>query len=284
MKIPEIKLPPRDPESHKGTYGKIFILAGSRGMTGAATLVAEASVRGGAGLVTLGIPQSLNAILEVKTTCSMTLPLPEEGGTFSEKAWEEIKGWLSKSTLLVLGPGISTGLSVQKLVHQILKELTLPFVLDADGINNLAKALEILKGCSAPGILTPHLGEFCRISGYSKEEILSDPEGKASAFAKEMGKVVLLKGHRTVVTDGEKVYRNTTGNPGMATGGSGDVLTGLIGALMAQGLTPWEAGVLGAYIHGRAGDMAADKLGQIGLCATDLIDFLPLALKEHHGF
>jgi NAD(P)H-hydrate epimerase len=275
-------LNPRPPQAHKGDYGHLFALAGSPGKTGAAAMICHGALRTGAGLVTLGIPASLNPILEAKLTEAMTEPLPDEGtGYLSSEASERILQLLEGKTAFALGPGISTRPQVEKLLLELIPEIPIPLVIDADGITALASRPEILKECKSSVVLTPHPGEMARLAGITTHAVQADRIGVAKGFAQTYGCIVCLKGHRTVIAtpDGE-IYINQTGNPGMASGGTGDVLTGMIGGLMAQGLSPLEAAVWGVYLHGLAGDMAERELGEISLIAGDIIDYLPHALKE----
>ena len=275
-------LAPRPAQAHKGDYGHLFVLAGSPGKTGAAAMVCQGALRTGAGLVTLGIPASLNPILEAKLTEAMTAPLPDAGtGYLSADAWGRVQQLLEGKTALALGPGISTESQVQEMILKLLPEVTLPLVIDADGITALASRPEILKQCRGSVVLTPHPGEMARLAGITTQQVQADRIGVAKACATSHNCIVALKGNRTVIaTPEQEVYINPTGNPGMASGGTGDVLTGMIGGLMAQGLPPLAAAQWGVYLHGLAGDMAAQELGEISLIAGDIIDYLPDALGE----
>ena len=275
-------LDPRPAQSHKGDYGHLFVLAGSPGKTGAASMVCSGAMRIGAGLVTLGIPAGLNPILEAKLTEAMTAPLPDAGsGYLTADAVERIYQLLEGKTALALGPGISTESPVQEVIVKLIPETTLPLVIDADGITALLSRLEILKQCKGSVILTPHPGEMARLAGITTQEVQTDRIGVAKSCAASYNAIVVLKGNRTVIaTPDQEVYINPTGNPGMASGGTGDVLTGMIGGLLAQGLPPLEAAKWGVYVHGLAGDMAAQAIGEIPLIASDIIDYLPDALAE----
>ena len=275
-------LDPRPAQSHKGDYGHLFVLAGSPGKTGAASMVCSGAMRIGAGLVTLGIPAGLNPILEAKLTEAMTAPLPDAGsGYLTADAMERIYQLLEGKTALALGPGISTDAPVQEVIVKLIPETTLPLVIDADGITALLSRLEILKQCKGSVILTPHPGEMARLAGITTQEVQTDRIGVAKSCAASYNAIVVLKGNRTVIaTPDQEVYINPTGNPGMASGGTGDVLTGMIGGLLAQGLPPLEATKWGVYVHGLAGDMAAQAIGEIPLIASDIIDYLPDALAE----
>jgi NAD(P)H-hydrate epimerase len=277
--MPEI--PPRAADAHKGTFGRVLALAGSTGMVGAAALTGEAALRSGAGLVTIGTPRSVYPILASKVTCCLTRPLPETSdGTLSIEAFGPILVLAANCDVVALGPGLGRDESTTALVHRLVAEIDKPMVVDADALNALAGNVAVLKNCPAPRLLTPHPGEMSRLTGASVGEVQSDRSGRAQRFAREYGVVLLLKGHGTVVSDGERVYVNATGNPGMATAGSGDVLTGLIAALLAQGLDPYDAARLGAHLHGLAGDLAAARLGQISLIATDILNALPKAFQR----
>ena len=272
----------RPAQAHKGDYGHLFVLAGSPGKTGAAAMVCQGALRTGTGLVTLGIPASLNPILEAKLTEAMTAPLPDAGtGYLSADAWGRLHQLLQGKTALALGPGISTESQVQEMILKLIPEVTVPLVIDADGITAFAQRPEILKQCKGSVIITPHPGEMARLTGITTDEVQADRIGVAKACAASYNCIVVLKGNRTVIaTPEQEIYINLTGNPGMASGGTGDVLTGMLGGLMAQGLPPLEAAKWGVFLHGLAGDMAAQELGEIPLIASDIIDYLPDALGE----
>lgn len=278
--LPE--LPPRPPDAHKGSFGRILVLAGSTGMAGAAELVGDAALRSGAGLVTIGTPQSVYPILAAKTTCCITRPLPEtSAGTLSYDSLGIIRKIADNFDVIAIGPGLGRHASTSQLIHCLVSEWTRPIVLDADALNALATDTEVLRTAPSARVLTPHPGEMARLTGRSVKEIQADRTGFALRFAKEYGVVVLLKGQGTVITDGTHTHVNTTGNPGMATGGTGDILTGIIAGLLAQGLSLMDAAILGAHLHGLAGDLAAERLGQISLIATDLLTTLPEAFQRH---
>jgi hydroxyethylthiazole kinase-like uncharacterized protein yjeF len=273
---------PRLPESHKGDYGHLLILAGSVGKTGAAVLAAKAASRAGAGLVTVGVPESLNDIFEEKLTEEMTVPLPEtRGRSLSSKGMDRILELLKGKTALALGPGISTDPDTAMLVGNLLPKLRIPTLVDADGLNILAHDETPLTKAKAPIALTPHPGEMGRLLGILAREVQADRPGAATKLAGEFGVTVVLKGARTLIAypDGD-FFINPTGNPGMATGGTGDVLTGIIGSFMAQGLSVPDAARLGVYVHGRAGDEAATVKGEAGLIAGDIVDAIPEVLKS----
>lgn len=260
-------LPDRDPNGHKGDFGKILLLCGSRGFTGAAYLAAMGALRTGAGLVYLGVPESIYAIEAVKLNEPVVFPLPDEDGKLSEEALPEILQRIPKMDAVLVGCGLGQSEGTVSVVKAVLEKADCPVVLDADGINVIAAHKDILRGRGA--VLTPHRGEYARLAGDA------DPV----AFAKEYGCILLLKGHETLITDGETCYRNHTGNPGMAVGGSGDVLAGMITALLGQGLAPLEAAACGAWLHGAAGDICARELGQYGMLPTDMLNVLPRLLK-----
>lgn len=276
-------LPPRKADTHKGTYGHLFILAGSPGKSGAATLASLGALRVGTGLVTVGIPSGLNPVMEQKTTEVMTEPLPETDlGTFgrlSVKRALEIAA--DRKTALSIGPGISTTDDAAEFLFEIVKSAAIPMVLDADALTLISKNPTVLKKAQVPLILTPHPGEMARLSGLSTGEVQAERIGVASEFSKRYGVNLILKGARSVIsTPSGEISVNTTGNPGMASGGTGDVLTGVVGGLLAQGLQPADACKLGAFAHGTAGDLVAGEIGEAGLTAGDLADALPEALSS----
>lgn len=274
---------PRKKDSHKGDYGKVFILAGSPGMTGAACLSALAVFRAGSGLVYLGIPKSLNDIVESKLTEVITVPLPEtEQKTLSVKSFKKIESIVNNCDVFLIGPGLGRNDSTQNLIRRIILEIDKPIVLDADGINAFESKIELLnKRRTKSLILTPHLGEFSRLLNTLVRKIKENRRSFAKDFAREFNLTLVLKGYRTVVLSRDRdIYTNNTGNPGMATAGSGDVLSGLIAGLKAQGLSDFEASCLGVYIHGKAGDIAARKYTEISMIAGDILEYIPFALKE----
>ncbi|MBT4140923.1 MAG: NAD(P)H-hydrate dehydratase [Candidatus Latescibacteria bacterium] len=274
-------LPQRTPDAHKGNCGRVFILAGSVGLTGAAALSATAAVRSGSGLVSLGIPKSLNDILECKVTEAMTRPLPEirKARCLALNARGEIASLIAKADAVAIGPGLGTHRQTITLVHRLIEDLTCPTVIDADALNALVGHLDVIKNCTTPLVLTPHLGEFSRLTGQSIEDIRKDPITSAQKFAQKLGHIVILKGGPTIVAEPNgHIHINPTGNAGMATGGTGDILTGLIASFIGQGLSPSVAARLGVYIHGLAGDLVAEKKGQMGLTAGDVVQALPKAL------
>lgn len=268
-------LPDRAVDAHKGNFGKILLLCGSRGFTGAAYLAAMGALRSGAGLVFLGVPESIYAIEAVKLNEAIVFPLPDEGETLSAEALPEIRKRLPQMDAVLLGPGLGQSEAVHEVVKTVLEQAECPAVLDADGITVMAAHKDILRGRTAPTVLTPHGGEFSRLGGNPK----GDRQSEAEAMARELGCILLLKGHRTVITDGKNTYINPTGNPGMAVGGSGDVLAGIITALLGQRIDPLEAAACGAWLHGEAGDVCARELGQYGMLPTDMLNVLPRLLK-----
>lgn len=265
----------RDENAHKGNFGKILLLCGSRGYTGAAALSAMGALRSGAGLVFLGVPESIYAIEAVKLTEAIVFPLPDCDGKLSVEAIPEIMERLPKMDAVLIGPGLGQSEGTFEVVKTLLENFDGPVIVDADGINVLPAHKDILRGRQAPTILTPHDGEFARLGGV----IGNDRSAAAEAMAKELGCIMLLKGHRTVITDGHATYINCTGNPGMAVGGSGDVLSGIIVSLLGQGLAPLEAAACAAWLHGAAGDICADEIGQYGMLPSDMINVLPRLLK-----
>jgi NAD(P)H-hydrate epimerase len=273
-------LPKRAPDVHKKSVGQVLVIAGSQGMTGAAILTAKAALRMGAGYVSLAIPTSLNVIFEAKFTEALTFPMPETSNkTLSEKAFTAISELAQDYNVVILGPGLSTYSSTVKLVRRLVIELPNKLVLDADGLNALAKASQILAEREGEVIITPHPGELARLLGKESSEVQSNRVGICEAVAKSWQLCVLLKGARTVVATPNESCLNPTGNPGMATAGTGDVLAGMIGALWAQGLSSFKAAATGAYLHGLAGDLAVEELTEYSLIASDLIAYLPKALK-----
>lgn len=264
-------LPDRAPWSHKGDYGRLLLLCGSRGYTGAAALATMGSLRCGGGLVYLGVPESIYAIEAVKLTEAIVFPLPDENGTLSFAASEEILTMLSKMDVVLIGPGLSQSEGALSVLKTVMEQFSGPLVVDADGINLLAQHKDLLRRRKGITVLTPHPGEFTRLAPEYQQRPME--------FAREYGCILVLKGHETLITDGELCYRNTTGNPGMAVGGSGDVLAGMITALLGQGLRPLEAAAAGAWLHGAAGDLSAERLGQYAMLPTDLLEDLPRLLK-----
>ena len=268
-------LPDRDPWGHKGTFGKVLLLCGSRGYTGAAYLSAMGALRTGAGLVFLGVPESIYAIEAVKLHEPVVFPLPDADGKLSAGALPEILERLPKMDAVLIGPGMGQSSDVLQVVKAVLEEAKCPVVVDADGINVLSAHRDLLRGRAYPTILTPHDGEFARLGGC----IGSNRMESAAELARDLGCIVLLKGHETCITDGCTGFVNHTGNPGMAVGGSGDVLAGMIVSLLGQGIGPLEAAACAAWLHGAAGDSCAEELGQYGMLPTDMLEVLPRLMK-----
>ncbi len=287
-------IPPRPTYSHKGSYGRVFVLAGSTGMTGAAILASQAALRTGAGLVTLGVPKSLNPIVESKLSEVMTTPLPETAaGSLALSAKPQILEFIERTaSVLAVGPGLSQHPETVNLIQSLVSETDCPTVIDADGLNALAsgridghpsrfKVNSLLASLPPQTVLTPHPGEMARLTGLSVPAIEQARIGVAQEFSQEHGVTLILKGVPTVTAlDTGEVWINSTGNPGMATGGMGDVLSGLIAGLMAQGASLSEASILGAYLHGLAGDISAEKTGVHGLIAGDVLEAIPEAIER----
>ena len=272
---------PRD--SHKGDYGRVFILAGSRGMSGACVLTAQAALRSGAGLVTVGMPKSLTNSLARRFAEAMTKPLPEmKSGTLSKRAFPLIMKFLGTQDVLAIGPGLSQNRETQTLIRRIVLQATKPMVIDADGLNALKGHADFLNKLKSAAILTPHPGEYGRLFGVRVPEGDRERRKQVLRTARRYGVIIALKGHHTVVASPQgKVYVNRTGNPGMATGGSGDVLTGVIAALLAQKkINPFSAACIGVFIHGLAGDLVRKKKGEISLIAGDLVEVLPQVFQK----
>jgi len=286
------KLPVRRVDGHKGDYGRALIVGGSRGMIGAVSLAANAALRGGAGLVTFACPETVQQSVAVLCPCATSVPLV--CGHTGEPTRASVRQMVSAAAscdVIALGPGMGMGTTQVDLVRAAI-ELRQPLVLDADGLNNLVRIDQWPAERQCPVVLTPHPGEMSRLSGKTVADIQADRQGVAVSMARQwacqtqlenLPFVCVLKGAATVVTDGRRVYINDTGNPGMATGGSGDVLTGLVAALIAQGIEPFQAACLAVNIHGRAGDLAAAEFGHISTIATDILGCLPQALQAVGG-
>ena len=274
-------LPKRQPSSHKGTFGHAGIIAGSVGKTGAAAMAAQAALRVGAGLVTVAIPASVNDVLETKLLEAMTVPMPEtKARTLARTALDRLVAFMTARTAIAIGPGLSTHPETVELVQALTKQLDRPAVLDADALNALTGRTALLATCKTPPIITPHPGEMARLEAdATSQTVNSDRIGTATRFARERGLFVVLKGARTVVArpDGAAAIC-PTGNPGMATAGTGDVLTGMIVGFLAQGIPSWEAACAATYLHGVAGDLASAGKGQAGLISSDIIEKIPYAL------
>jgi len=272
------RLAPRAPDAHKGTFGTALIIGGSRGMTGAVALAGMAALRGGAGLVRLAVADRCLETVAGYEPSYMTAPLPcDVEGRISAAAHTRIMELARTATVVAIGPGLGRSPDLDRLVRRLYQEIALPMICDADALNALSTDRDLLAEHAGPRIFTPHPGEFARLVGenYPPDE----RETAAQELAGRCKLAVVLKGHRTFVTDGRRHWHNSTGNPGMATGGSGDSLTGLITALTCQHLEPYEAARLGVYVHGLAGDLAAKELGMPSLIARDIVQYLPAALK-----
>ena len=276
------RLEPRPVDGHKGTFGKVCIIAGSVGMTGAAALAGRAALRAGAGLVRVATARSILPIVAAMEPCYTTIPLAEDSaGRVSVKAIHTMLDTVKDNDAMAFGPGMGISGGLRQILETLLQQDGLRLVVDGDDLSNLSKLKGWPAKCRAKVILTPHPGEMKRLwSGMFRDPLPPDRQEQAVRMAQSTQAVVALKGAGTIVTDGQRLYVNTTGNPGMATGGSGDCLTGIITALMGQGLANFEATVLGVYVHGLAGDIAAERLGQVSIIATDIIDALPHAFKK----
>jgi NAD(P)H-hydrate epimerase len=277
------RLEPRAADSNKGTYGKVLVVAGSRGMAGAAILAGSAALRGGAGLVQVAVPEAIADVVASAQPCYTTAALPSgPEGRLRREDGPEVRRLSKSADAVVVGPGLGQNEDIAAVLLDLFGGLGCPLLLDADALNIVAAHPPLLERLARPHddiAMTPHPGEFARLTGLDIPTIQADRRGRAVAFARKYGVVLVLKGAGTVVTDGRRVYVNATGNPGMATGGTGDVLSGLLGALVAQGMGVFDAAVLGVYLHGMAGDMARDRVGEVSLIATDLIDHLPQAFR-----
>jgi hydroxyethylthiazole kinase-like uncharacterized protein yjeF len=277
-------LPEREAGSHKGDYGHALIVAGSSGKAGACILAARAAVRAGAGLVTAAVPEPILQTVDLGSIESMTLALPAAvSGQLAERAADVALEAAEGKAVLALGPGLGQDPSTAAAIRRIALDCPLPLVLDADGLNAFAGKAGDLAGRRAETILTPHPGELGRLLGISTARIQEDRIAAARGAAEETGAIVVLKGNLSLIASGTAVFVNPTGNPGMATGGSGDVLTGLIAGLLAQGLDALDATVLAVYLHGLAGDLAVSRLGEMALAAGDLIEILPAAFAALKG-
>jgi NAD(P)H-hydrate epimerase len=284
-KITDIpKLDRRPVDGHKGTFGKVLIIGGSVGFSGAPALAGKGALRSGAGLVRVAVPQSIQPIIATLEPCYTTIGLPEEDGQLSSKAVRELAKHLPDNDVVAFGPGVGIGGGVKDVLFSLLSVESLKLIIDADGLNVLAKCGGVggwLGKKKAEVVITPHPGEMKRLwKSVFREPMPEDRQECAGRFAEKTGTIVVLKGAGTVVTDGEKVYTNTSGNPGMATAGSGDVLTGAIAALAGQGLSLFDAAVLGVFVHGLAGNIAAAVQGQVSLVATDIVDNLSAAFGQ----
>jgi len=280
MRLP-VQLLKRKPDTHKGDYGHILIIGGSPGLSGAVCLCARAALGSGAGLVTVGVPKSLNSIFEIKLTEVMSLPLADKRGILGQEAFSNIKSFLKKADLLVIGPGAGLGVSTKRLIAKIVGEIDKPMIVDADALTALASNLEVLlKRKTKTLILTPHLGEFSRLIKTDVSKIKKKRKELVKKFALRYNLTLVLKGNRTLVSDGHRTFENNTGNPGMATAGTGDVLSGIISGLLSQGLGQFQAAKAGVYLHGLAADIAVRDKTENCLIASDIIEYLPRAIKR----
>lgn len=277
----------RRPDGHKGDYGRVLIVGGSRGMIGAVALSARAALRGGAGLVTFAAPGPVQLTIAGLCPCATSIPLACRPGTdeLAAEAVAQVCHAAAGSDVLAVGPGMGVGTAQQNLVRAVLG-LDRPLVLDADALSNLAKVADWSALRTGPLVLTPHPGEFARLTGLTVADIQADRRTAAVSAAREWSGaaepplICVLKGAGTLVTDGRRLFVNTTGNPGMATGGTGDVLTGLTAAMIGQGLGRFGAACLAVHCHGRAGDLARQRLGEASVMADDLLAALPAAIME----
>jgi len=280
------KLAPRPRDAHKGRYGTVLVIAGGRGMAGAAALCGAAALRSGAGLVRVATSAEVQPVVAGFEPSYMTYPLPSEGWGLIDFARSRaiLPGLIEHADVLAVGPGLGQSDGIRELVRFLIAETDRPLIIDADGLNMLVGQTQLLAGLKRPAILTPHPGEFARLSGKDIPTVQQDRVKHAAELASTSEHlVVVLKGSGTVVTDGQRYFVNSTGNPGMATGGSGDVLTGVIAALLAQKMPAFEAAQLGVFVHGLAGDLARDQIGEVSLLATDVLDFLAPALRQTQG-
>ncbi len=266
---------------NKKTFGHVLVLAGSPNMLGAACLTSLATIRSGSGLVTLGIPKSLNSTVQKKiSNVIMTFPLDEtKERTLALPALKKIQKKLKTYDVIAMGPGLSRHPNTEKLILRIIENINKPLVIDADALTALSHSPSSLLMTSAPKILTPHPGEMARLANVSLETVEKSRRKIALEFARSYKCIVVLKGHHTIVASPAEIYVNKTGNPGMATAGSGDVLTGMVAAFLGQGLTPFEAAKYAAYFHGKAGDLAAEEKTRLSMIATDIIDHIPMAVS-----
>lgn len=268
-------LPDRDVNTHKGNYGRVLLLCGSVGYTGAPALAALGALRSGAGLVYLGVPESIYAIEAGKLLEPIVLPLKDESGRVSPDAVEQVKELLPRMDAVLVGPGLGVSDGTFQIVRCVLEHYDGPIVLDADGINVLKSHMDILRKRTRPTIVTPHEGEFVRLGG----DLSVGRTESAIALAQDLGVIVVLKGHRTFISDGNTHYVNMTGNPGMAVGGCGDVLAGILVSLLGQGINPLKAAACSVWLHGAAGDLCAEEISQYGMLPSDMIRVLPRLLR-----
>ncbi|QDU95632.1 NAD(P)H-hydrate dehydratase [Lignipirellula cremea] len=278
------RLPPREADSHKGTYGRVLLIGGSRGMAGSISLAGMAALRSGAGLVTLAVPDDCLDTVAGFHPCYMTIPLPADAdGELAFDVRDLLSDPLQSANAVAVGPGFGDRDSVRAFVLELYRSHKGPLVVDADGLNALACHRDQLPQVAGVRVFTPHPREFARLTGEHPQSAEAEEQAGLQFAAPIRDSVLVLKGHRTLVTDGQQVWRNQTGNPGMATGGCGDVLTGMIAALLGQGLSAWDAARYAVRLHGLAGDIAAAELGQISLTAIDLLTFLPTAIQQEQA-
>ncbi len=270
------RLPKRPADAHKGMFGRILAIAGGRGMAGAAALVGASALRSGAGLVKVASPAEIQPTVASFEPSYMTFPLPQDDDGLIDfgHAAGDLERLAHAADVVAAGPGLGQSDGLRELVRWLIGAVESPVVLDADALNNLAGDVSVLDKLIRPVVLTPHPGEFARLIGRPTREVQADRERLAAEFASRDHLVLVLKGHQTIVTDGHRLYVNTTGNPGMATGGAGDCLTGVIAALLGQGMSAFDAATLGVFVHGLAGDIARDQNGEVGLIAGDIVDSL----------
>lgn len=268
-------LPERSACAHKGDFGKMLLLCGSRGYTGAAALAAMGALRSGGGLIYLGVPESIYSIEAVKLTEPLVFPLPDSQGMLSEEAVQHVAERLDGMDALLIGPGLGQSSGTLAVLEYVMSHFRGPVVVDADGLNMLSMHKNIVRRRTGITVITPHEGEFKRLGG----SVGADRKAAAEVMARDFGCIVVLKGHGTVITDGSHTYLNTTGNPGMAVGGCGDILAGMITSFLAQGISPLEASAIGAWLHGAAGDACAQQMGQYGMLPSDMLEVLPRLMK-----
>ena len=276
-------LPPRPLDAHKGLFGRVLLVGGSQGMAGAIALAGMASLRSGAGLVTLAVPRGSLSVVAGFDPAYMTIPLEEDArGRVAASARRRLERLRTWATVVACGPGLGRSVELSRLVAWMYMEWTQPLIIDADGLNALAARRALDRPHAGPRILTPHVGEFRRLVELPERADRGTLEAAAAALAQRAQVVVVLKGAGSLITDGARRVHNTTGNPGLAKGGTGDVLTGVIAALVGQGLSLFDAAQLGCHLHGRAGDQAAASIGQLGMTARDVIAALPHVIAEHY--
>lgn len=280
VKIPT--LPPRPQDGHKGTFGKVLIVGGSAGYSGAPALAGKAALRSGSGLVRVAVPVSIQPIIACLDACYTTLGLSEDSAGQMDTSSSALAAQAaSEHDVVCFGPGAGTGTGVREVLLHLIAQPNLRMIIDADGLNVLALSGQWIARKKASVIITPHPGEYARVwKGLSRDPMPKERQEQAAALAEKIQGVIVLKGAGTVVTDSKQIYVNTTGNPGMATAGAGDVLSGIITALAGQGMSDFDAAVAGVYVHGMAGDLAAREKGQISMTAADLIDCLPAAFQR----